>query len=798
MGCSVIGSDTFSSVFGGAPSHTVEHMVEHVRAIIRAGYSPVLLKPGSKDPACILSTAQAKAADRAEQQRREAMNPGARVDRIRHPCGMAHVIEVPRVLDPETGKPNDPAAKVKAIVDRFLKVHGGMNVGLHLGRSRLLAVDVDTPAERNAFEHAYGTALTWDEIPGITVESPGSFRDGAWVHYGGGHWVFQLPDDYQLPAGKVLKGPGGWAAMWGNSYILTPPSNRPEGPYRLVGGTTPAPGWLLDQVSIAGEVRQHTADQNRSVAGGPIDVWSAVTSWESLLAPQGWIETSMVEGSCGCPVWTAPGDHSSPKSATAHDLGCARFDVSEGWGPLKIWTDHPPEPLPPAGAVTKLQYVAMTQHGGDIGAATKALQIERAPVEPLFAVPEGWGALNGHIPVIPESTPAVTPAVTDMPDQFSTVGDPVDPSEPQADTVGPGASSSWDVIDLGPFLDGTYQAPVPRFLRRSDGQALFYPGLTHSVYGETESGKSWIALLGCAQALREGGSALWMDLESDPGAIVARLRLLGCTREQIMAGFHYVQPWAAPSSPEDVDAWLERTLRRRYDLAVLDAMSGALGLYGLKSKDDDDVTRFYRVMPNLIVARTGAAVVTVDHVVKDKETRGRWPSGSERKVSALTGCALSVRRVDPFGQGRRGASEIWIAKDRAGGLRGLAGESDRDGMQQIGEFILDATAGVFGALINPQPTPESDQSEPVESSISAYLSIYPGATVRAIREAVPGRAEHISAALQAMATGGVIRIDSGARGSHHHYLMTPLDIVDMSETPLPYISAVPVVPTGSH
>ncbi len=769
----VIGSDPFISVFGGAPSHTETHYVEHLRAVIRAGFSPVLCKPGTKEPACVLSAAGAKKADREAQQRALAGNPAARVDRIRHACGMKHVLDDP--------------AKVGAVVKRLAEIYPGaqLNVALHLGRSRMLVVDADTPAERQAFGadwmlHSLGDLLP--NVPGITVESPGSFdiKTQSWIHWGGGHWWMPLPEGFDLPPGKVLKGQGGWAVMYGESYALVPPATRAEGTYRLVGGTTPPPTWLLEQLTAAGAQRsQVTRDRTAAAAGGPIDQWSADTSWASLLEPQGWIETSMVEGSCGCPIWTAPGDHASPKSATAHDLSCARFDVSEGWGPLKIWTDHPPDGLPSSGAVTKLQFVAATGYDGDDGAAIRGLGIAQLQAPSAWGVPAEWSAVppQGSAPLtgVQPTDPFGVPS-----------GPPPDPSVPlaaQVPTEQP--ESAWDALNLGPFLDGTYTTAKAALLHRTDGLALFYPGLTHSVYGESESGKSWIALVAVAEVIKDRGHALWVDFESDAGTVCARLLLLGCTPVQILTGFHYVAPWSKPSTEEDQRAWFGRTLNRRYDIAVIDAMAGALSLFGLKADSEADITNFYRVMPDMITARTGAAVVTVDHVVKDKETRGRWPSGSERKVSALTGAAFSIRRIEPFGEGSRGCSGVWIAKDRAGGLRGHAGAGDRDGMQQIGVFILDSSVpAVFTAIIEPQPVKDTDGTERQDAliqAITAYLRNYSGSTVRAIREAVPGQAAAVGAALAVMVASGSVMVETHGR-AHLHRLADPLNIVDMPDS----------------
>ena len=87
--------------------------------------------------------------------------------------------------------------------------------------------------------------------------------------------------------------------------------------------------------------------------------------------------------------------------------------------------------------------------------------------------------------------------------------------------------ASWAPVDLGPFLDGTVRPVVPSLLPRTDGVALLYPGLTHSLHGESESGKSWVAQAEAARILTDGGRVLFVDFESDAGALVERLRLLG-------------------------------------------------------------------------------------------------------------------------------------------------------------------------------------------------------------------------------------------------------------------------------
>lgn len=807
----MIGVDRFGSVFGGAPAHTEDHLTEHLRAVVRAGYSPVLLQPRTKEPGCILSARQEVAADREVQQRALQLDPTRKVNRMRHACGFKHVIEAPEEFRVDAdGKEHrkDPARNVGAIVNRFVARYGGMNIGLHLGRSRLLAVDVDTPHEVEAFRASWESADygAWADgqpvpdrltVPGLTVASPGS-RDpqtGEWKHWGGGHWVFEVPEDYVFPAGKVLKGAGGWAAMWGESYILTPPSSRPEGPYRLVGGAPEAPAWLLEAVTTAGARR--AADRVARVAqasdrGGAIDRWSAGVEWAQLLEPDGWTETSITEGSCGCPVWTAPGDHASPKSATAHEVGCALFDTEDGWGPLKIWTDHPPDGLPPAGAVTKLQYAAMTRFGGDVSACTRAFGIERdVPAVAAFQWRPDPGAASfpggvdpaGPVPVLD----APSWGAPDAPGGALVVPGPV---APVADVPLVADLSSWATTDLTPYLDGTWSPPPPALLLRTDGQPLLYPGRTHSIYGEPESGKTWIGLLACAQAIKAQRHVLVVDLESDPGDLTFRLLLLGCPGWMIALYLHHVSPQSAPTEAMDGPAFRATWYGVQYAVVLIDALAGAMSLFGLDPKSDADVTTFYRG-PMVSLTSSGACLIVVDHVIKDPDSRGRWSTGSERKVGALTGAAISVRsdRSQPFGVGRRGQSEVWLAKDRAGALRGIGGDPDRrTGMQQIGTFILDSQAVGTSAYVIPQPEAEESHADEVAQALAdkivAAVQRSPGSTKSAIKVDVGGDKNRSTDAINRLIDDGILRQEAGAGARQYLFYVELCDRPEVMEPEL--------------
>ena len=73
---------------------------------------------------------------------------------------------------------------------------------------------------------------------------------------------------------------------------------------------------------------------------------------------------------------------------------------------------------------------------------------------------------------------------------------PPQPGAPQPPPQ-PAVVTTWEPIDLGPYLAGTIVTPQPTLgMERSDGVRFIYPGREHAVLGETESGKTWFAL-GC-------------------------------------------------------------------------------------------------------------------------------------------------------------------------------------------------------------------------------------------------------------------------------------------------------------
>lgn len=365
----MIEADRFVKAFGSGG--TVDQ-VANLGASLGFAMLTVSTMPGrEKAPACPLSVPAAKRADTAAQ--RAATEAGhRRPQKVRHDCGVHHA-----TLDPPTA--------VKAVRAIRKREHAEPNLGIEVGRSRMILVDCDT-AEEVAGWRALWAERTVDprrlESP-PTVATPGKVNDdGVAVHYDGGHWWFTIPDSVELPdqPGSLVL-PGAGCVYWRNRLALVPPSARAEGPYRLTGVAETVPTFLLEMILAAGQRRdQRRAALDARIAAGDLsdlDRWAASVPWSDLLEPDGWGDTGQLDRSCGCPTWTRPGeDVSSTRSAIAHEPGCSRFDCDLGHGPLYLWTDHPPEflaSLVAAGrrTITKVQYVAARDHEGDVAALVR-------------------------------------------------------------------------------------------------------------------------------------------------------------------------------------------------------------------------------------------------------------------------------------------------------------------------------------------------------------------------------------------------------------------------------------------
>lgn len=355
-----------SSAVLGDDEESRKQLIRAGEAMVGAGLAIVVNKARSKQPICTLHAAERKQADqRVRDEAAAAGNPNAH--KLKHPCGLVHAIS-----DPKTAT---------RVLTRMSK-RERFNLGIEPRASRLVVVDLDTARQAAEFALRCG-----QDRPSLTVRSPGARdRAGNWVHRDGGHIYFDVPEGGELPRNLgTYTHPSGWKVMWGECQVLAPPSARDEGPYVLVGSAHPLPDWLhqliVDEAAAKQRRTEESARRRERSTPTEIDEWSRGATWTEILTADEWTDTGLVDN-CGCPVWTAPGDHASPKSATAHEPGCALYVCDRGHGPLHVWTDNPSEAVAEAvgehgRTLTKVQVRTFTEGDGRMGRMLEDLGIER-------------------------------------------------------------------------------------------------------------------------------------------------------------------------------------------------------------------------------------------------------------------------------------------------------------------------------------------------------------------------------------------------------------------------------------
>lgn len=370
----MLGATSKFDLLGARAAGDKSNLVDYVRALGRAGFKVVLLEPNGKLPIDMRTPVMKRVDDEAAQAAAKA-------------AGDLRWAEATTRAGIQIAT-SDPQRLAK-YVERAVKVHGEYPNLAIVPDEGLLIIDTDWAAGTEAFRETY-RAATGQDIS-LTVSSPGvKHKDGTWKHGpGGGHFYLTLPEGYTLPEGarsfSIGSGESEVSIFPCDHYVLIPPSVRDEGTYRWFGDVREAPLGLLklieDDAENVHRIREEKARRAANRTGPTnIDAWAADTDWRSLLEPDGWHFTG-ARTTCGCPEVTAPGVHSSPKSATAHEPGCREMDTTAGHGPLKVWTSNPPDGIVAyataqgATMMTKLQYVAWTRHGGDEGAACAALGI---------------------------------------------------------------------------------------------------------------------------------------------------------------------------------------------------------------------------------------------------------------------------------------------------------------------------------------------------------------------------------------------------------------------------------------
>lgn len=343
------------------------------------------------------------------------------------------------------------------------------------------------------------------------------------------------------------------------------------------------------------------------------------------------------------------------------------------------------------------------------------------------------------------------------------------PAQPRPDPDnGAPPRTSWWPVPLEPILGGDDPEPDPTELARSDGKHIFYPGKVNGLLGESESGKTWIALMAAVQAINENRNVTYLDFEDTAPGIISRLQAMGAQPNKIAEHLHYIGPDETLGQQSHADL-KESLTQHQPAIIILDGFNAAMTLLGLELNDNTDATTFAQRLLKPLAA-TGAAVIYIDHIPKNGNG-SKGGIGAQSKRAMTTGAALKVEIVTTFGRGQTGKLRLTVDKDRPGKVRGLAHQS-----KLIGHATITSTGDDVTITLDP-PAEQAKPFRPttIMRKITTLLTRIDGreATKSQIAKNLPHKREHVFAGIDALVAEGHLKIRHGARNSLNYQLVKP-------------------------
>ena len=398
---------------------------------------------------------------------------------------------------------------------------------------------------------------------------------------------------------------------------------------------------------------------------------------------------------------------------------------------------------------------AHLEHHGDLTQATRALRE------------------HGYAPPIDQATPIIQRTAIPGNTQEHADHDP--------------ELTSWEPVDLTKAWAGDILDEPPTILQRNDGVALVYPGKVNTFQGESESMKTWAALCATQETLARGQHVIYIDFEDSPTSIIERLRLLGVTVDMPFTYLRPDQPFTYAARQQIDD--LLNTLAP-IGLVILDGVTEAMTLEGLDLMSNGDIARWMKTLPRWIARhQTAPAVITIDHVPKNPDARGKGALGGQHKRAGIDGIGLTFTVTsEPLARGRDGRARITIDKDRPGHARAHQGPKS-----WIGDLVIThANDGHLAWEIQPpaidldaegQPkTRREDLADTILAILSEPYDPTKGLTAWSIRKLSEQlraynhshRDETIRNTLEMLAREGIVTTVPGANG-YPTWTLAPVD-----------------------
>jgi len=363
----------------------------------------------------------------------------------------------------------------------------------------------------------------------------------------------------------------------------------------------------------------------------PGDDYNAKVTWEQILEPLGWKKVYVNRQ--GVTAWRRPGK-TEGISATTNHAGTDKFYV------FTSSTIFDPE-----RSYTKFAVFAIVEHNSDFTKAARALR------------EQGYGDQRSELKTLEVHSPSLVQLHNED---------------------GEIIESSWIPKQIQELE--LEQEPAPSLLRREDGNHLLYAGKINAIFGESESGKTWIALEAVRQEIEKGNIVFYIDFEDSAKGILNRLKTLRVPSDRFKL-FRYANP-DEPLGEGIGEIMRTEIMAYQPSLIVVDGVNAAMNLLGLDLEKNKDATTFsQKILKPLRVG--GAAILTIDHVTKSKDNRGNYAIGAQSKRADIDGAAFAVSVSLPFGRGIDGALDITCTKDRPGFVRAICPDAKTVGVANV-------------------------------------------------------------------------------------------------------------------
>jgi len=559
---------------------------------------------------------------------------------------------------------------------------------------------------------------------------------------GGLHFLYRIADEPVPGNTKIARRPGENDTVevlvetrGEGGFVVTAPSNGEVHPSHqpwvlLAGSPNTIPMFsmeerealhsifkALDSMPVKESIATALLPKSELTGEKPGDDFNAKAKWSDILI--GW---KQIYTSGGVTYWCRPGKDTGISATTGRNDGDNLFVFTTST------TFEAEKPY------SKFAAFAHLNHSGDFSSAAKALRAL------------GYGAQNS-LPSLTQLQELAKPTLTVVPDIDS---DHVEQVQER---------SSWYPKPLD--LDGEIEQPEPEFLARNDGHCLFYRGKINALLGESESGKTWVALLAVKQALEIQQKVIYLDFEDSGKGILSRLRSLGLENRHF-ANFTYANPDQNLTLNERMDL-VDALTEIVPELIILDGVNAAMTLLALDLTSNRDATFFSQQLLKPL-ALSGACVITIDHVPKSKDNRGNYAIGAQAKRADINGCAIAVEVTLPFGKGMNGELNLKVTKDRPGAVREHSKEAKFAGTVELRST---AEGMVTMTIISPQMV-AGDRTRPThlmeQVSKTLEASTMP-LSKNAIEKEVKGKAEWVRIAIQILVDEKFVAIENGSRNA---------------------------------